>query len=324
MVVVYDDYLNQSKNYWDPKREEAKAKEDGVYSSKKQTVTDIYNKQSDDTSVAYEDDYRDNAVQKFINEREVAENMANLGLTDSGLNRTQQTAVQLSFANNKAKIDRQKQVQLDTIAQTLATELSAIEQEHLSNVANIDKEYDGYIASMANDNYSAALNAEAELETARINAEAELEKERISASKSEKITNIINSKNGILSREYIGSLDENGVSVTYDISKGTTTYLDRITGYSSTFNDDTNPYTNTVNPNTKYGTFKNGYQPDNIGKNKPLSVEDEKAFRINDQVQNVWKCEKNDKYYVWDALDNDYFEVKKVYKNSKEYQWVEA
>ncbi len=324
MAVVYDDYLNQAKSYWDPERKKEEEKIKSVSEMQKKSVTDIYNKQSDDTEVAYEDDYRENAVQKLINEREVAENMANLGLTDSGLNRTQQTAIQLSYANNKAKLDRQKQAQLDTIALKLNTELSSIEQTLLSDIAANDEKYNGYITNMANEGYSAAKQTEADIETARINAEAELEKERISASKSEKITNIINSKNGILSREYIGSLDENGVSVTYDTSKGTTTYLDRITGYSSTFNDDTNPYTNTVNSNTKYGTFKNGYQPDNIGKNKPLSVEDEKAFRINDQVQNVWKCKKNGKYYVWDALDNDYFEVKKVYKNSKEYQWVEA
>ena len=79
----------------------------------KKSVNDIYNAKIDETDSAYEDDYRENAVQKLINEREIAENMANLGLTDSGLNRTQQTAVQLSYANTKGKIDRQKQAAVD-------------------------------------------------------------------------------------------------------------------------------------------------------------------------------------------------------------------
>ena len=307
MAVVYDDFLNQSKNYWDPKREEAKAKEESIYGSKKQTVTDIYNKQSDDTSVAYEDAYRDNTVQKFINEREVAENMANLGLTDSGLNRTQQTAIQLSYANNKAKINRQKPAQLDTIAQTLATELSAIEQEHLSNVASIDKEYDGYITSTANDNYSEAVKTEAEIEKARINAEAELEKERISTS-AKAAENISKFSYGT------------SVSMSYG-SNGNIIYTDE-SGNSVKMRAGANPYTGEVNSdllvNGEYDAsraFSNGYQP-RYYKGKQLtgytppknSKQTSKAYvpwREDGKQQQIFTTGEN-KYYAWYGPENRY------------------
>lgn len=59
----------------------------------KTVVTDNYNYRIAEAEKAYDDSYRENAIQKLINERQVAESMANMGLTDSGLNRTQQTAV---------------------------------------------------------------------------------------------------------------------------------------------------------------------------------------------------------------------------------------
>lgn len=144
----------------------------------KKSVNDIYNAKINETDSAYEDDYRENAVQKLINEREVAENMANLGLTDSGLNRTQQTAVQLSYANAKGKIDRQKQAAVDALAQSLAVELANIETTRLSSVADIERQYsqnamtNATNARNADIDYNAKLyEAEQEAATAKYEAE---------------------------------------------------------------------------------------------------------------------------------------------------------
>ncbi len=58
-----------------------------------QPVIEGYQKDIADVPKQYASGYDANAVQQRINERNVAERMANMGLTDSGLNRTQQTAL---------------------------------------------------------------------------------------------------------------------------------------------------------------------------------------------------------------------------------------
>ncbi len=305
MPAVYNNYLTQAKKYYETARAESKAAQNKIFDEQEKVVNDTYNKAISDTKIAYEDQHKENAIQKLINENEVAEDMANMGHNDSGLNRTQQTAVQLSYANNKSSINRQKQAQLDTFAQSLATELSAIKQNRLSTIAAIDKEYDSAAASSAQEAYKSALDAETE----RIK-ENNRHTEKMAESKP---LGIINSKNGVLSRQFIGGLDENGVSVTYKTdeyrNKVSTTYVDRNTGYSSTFNYDTNPYTNTINPDTKYGTFKNGYQPDNIG-NKKLEDTGEKG-NINGKEQKLFRIAGGNRrgtenYWIWDGSQNKY------------------
>ena len=162
MAVVYNDFLTQAQKYYSSKRDEEKQKRNLIYDQQAKVLNDNDNAQIQNAERGYEDLYRDNAVQKTINEREVAENMANMGLTNSGLNRTQQTAVQLSYANNRANISRQKQAEVDSLARTLAQELSKVEQNRISDMATIDQTYNNYETSMANENYKSALDAETE------------------------------------------------------------------------------------------------------------------------------------------------------------------
>lgn len=302
-------YEKQSESYINPLRKEALADRKSLYKTEKGDINEIYDKQVFNESKAYEDQYRENAVQKAINERQVAESMANLGLTDSGLNRTQQTAVQLSYANNNAAIDRQKRSAIDSYELARTQDLSSAKRTYLADKASINQQYDQLQAD-----YAQSLNDSALSAAAKITAQEE----------NKKVTNIINSKNGVLNREFTGSLEKNGVSVESYTDEGIeyVKYIDRVTGYESVFRRGTNPYTNTVNENVKYGTFDNGYQPNNMGKDKPLKLADAMAFNINGQTQNVFKCDG--KYYVWDGTENDYFEVKKVMVNRLEYYWEEA
>lgn len=287
---------------------------DDLANEQKKSVNETYDGEISDVSRVYDDSLRDNAVQKLINERRIAENMENLGLTDSGLNRTQTTAVQLGYANNKSAIGRQRQQQIDTYNRDRAQKISTIEQQRISGRGSVNDSFNKNIEDTAYKLYKADVDAETERRKSYYSY--------LSKQQDAKPTGIINSKNGILSRNYTGSLSENGVSVSYDRINGKTTYIDRITGYQSTFDINVNPYTNTVNSDTKYGTFSNGYQPDNVGKNKPLTLEDSKAFNVNGQLQNVFK--NGDKYYVWDGANNEYFEVKKQWINNNQYKWEEA
>lgn len=79
----------------------------------------------------------------------------------------------------------------------------------------------------------------------------------------------------------------------------------RIDGKTVTFPIGTNPYTQTENPDKHYGTFKNGYQPNNVG-GKKLSKSGIKDY-VNGVEQNVWQTEDG-KLYIWDGLQNQYLE----------------
>lgn len=314
MAIIKDDeyYTNLGKEAVKTARETSLQQNNDLYQQQTDMANKAYETEAEQASRSYEDQYRENAVQKEINKRQVAESMANLGLTDSGLNRTQQTAVQLSYANNKANIDRNKQTNLENINLSRLQDLSSIDQKRLLSDAEINQYYDNLAQQYAADYKNADVDT---YESAIKNASA-------------KKTNIINSKNGVLSRDFSGSLSSNYVTTERYVDEKTgearTKYIDRLTGYESDFSRDTNPYTNTVNPNTQYGTFDNGYQPNNVGKNKPLTLKDSKAFNINGQNQNVFYCKANGKYYVWDGTDNDYFEVKQKWINNQDYTWVEA
>lgn len=112
-----------------------------LYDNQVKSINRDYDTQVFEQGKAYEDQYRENAVQKEINKRQVAESMANLGLTDSGLNRTQQTAVQLSYGNNKANIDRQRQSGIDSLNYSRRQALDTTEQNRLAANAQIEQGY---------------------------------------------------------------------------------------------------------------------------------------------------------------------------------------
>ena len=88
-------------------------------------------------------------------------------------------------------------------------------------------------------------------------------------------------------------VDENGNYVFY------------IDGKERTYAPGVNPYTGTKNSDTKYGTFSNGYQPNNVG-GKKLS-ESGITDVVNGVTQNVWKT-ADGKLWIWDGTKNRYLE----------------
>lgn len=322
-IKTLEEYKKEALNATNAQRQSDKAATEQNYESQKKLVTDTYNKQIDETANSYEDLYRQNAVQKLINEREVAENMANLGLTDSGLNRTQQTAVQLSYSNTKAKYDVSRQKAVDNLAAELANKISTLDTEKLSAIAGIDSNYDNAALSTA----QSMRNADIEAETARYKAEQEqiaarykAEQEQIAATnkayyaaqqkilsaqaKSEKENSYIIKANGAkLSYDFKGSLKDNGVSVIYG-TDGKTTYVDTKSGYKTVMDSTINPYTGWPHEDVVYGTFSNGYQPNNIKGNKLKEVEGARIDR-HGRSQRIFTYD-NKSYYYWDGEHNKY------------------
>lgn len=70
-----------------------------------------------------------------------------------------------------------------------------------------------------------------------------------------------------------------------------------------------NPYTGTKNPDTKNGTFTNGYQPNNVGGKKLTATGDYRY--VNGVKQNVWVTEDGTKY-VWDGTENRYIKETEI------------
>ena len=322
-IKTLEEYKKEALNATNAQRQADKTATEQNYESQKKLVTDTYNKQIDETANSYEDLYRQNAVQKLINEREVAENMANLGLTDSGLNRTQQTAVQLSYSNTKAKYDVSRQKAVDSLAAELANKISTLDTEKLSAIAGIDSNYDNAAFSAA----QSMRNADIEAETARYKAEQEqiaarykAEQEQIAATnkayyaaqqkilsaqaKTEKENSYIIKANGAtLSYDFKGSLKDNGVSVIYG-TDGKTTYVDTKSGKKTVMDSTINPYTGTKNADVSNGTFSNGYQPKNIG-NKKLKEVAGARIKINGRRQRIFTYDDKS-YYYWDGEHNKY------------------
>lgn len=293
------------------------AEKNKIYDTQKQQATDTYNRQIKETNNSYEDLYRENAVERLINEREIAENMASLGLTDSGLNRTQQTAVQLSHANNKNKIDINRQKAVDSLTASLADAIKTIDLNRSSAESEIRSGYYNLAVSNAQKAYQTDVEAETARQKAAYDYSIKMYKAQQSAAKSaqkesQKANYIIQTSGGLLNRNFIGTLKQNNVSVIYDTDKKTTTYIDNNSGKKTTMPSKNNPYTGAPHPDVEYGAFSNGYQPDNISGHK-LKVYDPKSVEIRGNKQNVYKLVKghNTEYYVWFGEENRYVPVVK-------------
>ncbi len=278
----------------------------------KQTITDNYGAQIKEAETAYDDQHRINAVQKLINERQVAESMANNGLTNSGLNRTQQTAVQLSYANQKAQLDRQRQSAIDALNREMMAYITQADTQAAADIASIENTYaqnrQSYVTSMEQADAAKA----ATIEAARIKAEQE------AAAK--------------LSRIGYGTL----ASMSYG-TNGNVVYTDT-SGNSVTMRAGANPYTgephkDVLDIDGKYDaskTFSNGYQPNNINGEK-LKTYDSKTkavpstfpayWRTDGKEQKIFVTPSNNKCWVWVGPNNSYVEIE---WNGLKGQWVWA
>ncbi len=286
-----------------------------LYKKQSDSVKDIYGGQITDTKNAYEGQYRENAIQKIINERKVSESMANMGITDSGLSRTQQTAVQLSYGNNKGEIDRARQSSVDALAREMNSQLSTIEQNRLAAEQTIRDKYRASAESAATASYNADVQAAAQVATARAKAAATQAQQQ---QKDDRKISYLSGKDGkiLIKYDYNGMLEDNGVTVKYDKENKVTYYYDNKNNKVVTFGYHENPYTGTTNKDAERpnGCFSNGYQPNNIG-GTPLvwSGKAEDTIKIGYNRSNrVFNLQGTNKYYVWESESNEYKPVTRV------------
>ena len=116
--------------------------------------TKPYQAQIEQLPEAYQKQFDANAVQELVGRRKVEEAMANMGLTDSGLNRTQQTAlsVQRGNADAAARLEQQKKTQelQDKIAQLIEAGAAQKQQQEASVRSNTSNWFNDALAGSYN------------------------------------------------------------------------------------------------------------------------------------------------------------------------------
>lgn len=169
----YDEHLNKSAAQ---KQQEKDTVDKNINSS----ISVLEENAAADTATAeqqYSTLFDQNNVQRIVNEKLIAESMANSGSTDSGLNRTQMTANQLSHANNDNALRLSKQQTVDGIARTLRANKTDLEISRTSQHQTIDNKYYDMADSYATGRVNADTAAAAEVEKAKITAQNELIKQ---------------------------------------------------------------------------------------------------------------------------------------------------
>jgi hypothetical protein len=151
MASSYEDYLKQIRAANQPSLNAEIAASNAIYDSQIKTIQENYDQQIKDTTAEYETAYRQNEVQKLLNERAVARRNAELGLTDSGANLTGQLGVQLSYANQKGAIDLQKQRAVDTLAATMRAQITELAKTKNTNATSIRSSYESSAQKQASD-----------------------------------------------------------------------------------------------------------------------------------------------------------------------------
>ena len=158
----------------------------------KQSVGEIFDAQRDQVNKQAESDtqkvgsqykglYDEAALQQLVNERNLKQRQASLGLTDSGLTASQQTAIQVSRGNADAKISAQKQAAIDSITLQLEQYLAQIEQNRASSFAEIDYNLNNTNTNLYNSLMSQARSNDAAVAAANAQAQATIEAARIAA-----------------------------------------------------------------------------------------------------------------------------------------------
>lgn len=151
-----------------------------------------YQSRIDNADNEFQQLYDQNALGELITRRQVEESMANLGLTDSGLNRTQQTAIGIQRANADADTRTQQRQYVQQAQEAIDQIRSNAATEKLTQETSIRKDTADWLtaarltgAQTAQTNaateYSAEQEAAAKVEAAQIEAMQKLSSDNAAA-----------------------------------------------------------------------------------------------------------------------------------------------
>lgn len=168
MASVYQNYLNQVEAAQKKQKDEDIAALQKTNQAQKDIIKQNYEQEITQVGENYDPLFRKNEVQKVLNERGLERRAAELGLTDSGFNRTQMTANQLSYANADANLTLQRQKEYDTLAAIMNSKLTEKDVELQSGIAGINSAYKQSAIEQATSLTNEYNKAQADIEKARI------------------------------------------------------------------------------------------------------------------------------------------------------------
>ena len=142
----YNNQVSRAEDY----ANKQKAQVENIYNNDVAKLESDANKQTLAVENSYYSAYADNAVQRAINERNIRTSMAKQGLADSGLNRTQLSAVELQKSNADLAVALQRQSFLNNVRSKLNEnkfELTKQKNEQINGIDNSLTEQRNQIAT---------------------------------------------------------------------------------------------------------------------------------------------------------------------------------
>ncbi len=159
--MSYESFYNQVVHSQAAQKKKDITVSDKTYDAQIGIVEDTYGKQMRDTESSYDELQRENTVQKHINLRNIRENMANMGLSDSGLSRSQITAANLSHLNRQSNINLDMQRSVDALALEMNSRVTELKTNKESARAQIESSYDSAAREGATSMYNSYVDAQA-------------------------------------------------------------------------------------------------------------------------------------------------------------------
>ncbi len=161
--------------------------QNAVIDSAAQNTTAQYQKTIDESSKRFAGQYDDNYIDELVARKNLENSMADMGLTDSGLNRSQQTAISVMRGNADAKTRQQQQDFISAVQQAIDQVLAEAERDKASYANEINTGVEDYLAQLwttvqqnAQANATSRYNTQEEsldaAYKAQLEAEAEAEK----------------------------------------------------------------------------------------------------------------------------------------------------
>ncbi len=177
MAKSYIEYLKEILASQEETKKQKIFANDTEYEGLKGQVKSDAKKSISETNASYGALVDMENVRRLINERKISESIANMGLTDSGLNRTQQTAVELSHSNKVSGLFAQRRAQVDAIKLRTEQKLQELEGKRIQFNSTVENSFLEAAQKTASDLYNDDITAEAKAKEAELKKQIEALKE---------------------------------------------------------------------------------------------------------------------------------------------------
>lgn len=316
-AVTEDAYAKRTANTG-----QSVAEQNAIIDSATQNQVRPLQQQIDGAGAVFQKQYDANAIAEQVSRKQLEERMANLGLTDSGLNRTQQTALSVQRGNADAAVGGQMRdyvtklenainevtVSAENQKKQIALDAKQADDEWYASRLQADRDTaTAYAASM----YTADQNAAATIEAARIKAQQEADDAAAARNKqiADNVFNAVIENGGTVADAMAAAYNATGTKYVPTVS---TNY------YNGQIAEDVGGF-------GYMGSDNNGmaYQPRGIrdadtgvvfrlkksGKTakEVMGAGAKNSSGVNIENQNVWTA--NGKYYVWNGTKNEYDDI---------------